>query len=165
MIFENLITENKAEFLKKVNDIAEYLGVKSDWLMFCFYFETAHTMSSHIQNSIKATGLIQIIPSTAKELGTTVEALKSMSNVAQLDFVKKYLAKYRGKYHSFVDLYLAIFYPATIGKPDNYTITSDLIAKQNPVFDLNRDKDITKGEIKQALLNQIPKEFKPLFIC
>jgi hypothetical protein len=163
MIFEELIKENKDAFLKKVQEVADFLGIDPNWLMFVMWFETAHTLNSHIQNSIKATGLIQFMPATAIGLGTTVEALKSMSNVEQLDFVQKHLSRFKGKYHDFVDLYCAIFWPAAVGKPDTYRITSDQVAAQNPIFDLNKDKDIEKSEIRQALLKQIPVKYKAVF--
>ena len=164
MIFENLIKENKEAFLKKVEDVAYFLGVNANWLMFVMWFETAHTLNSKTRNGIGATGLIQFMPSTAEGLGTTTDKLRAMSNVEQLVYVQKHLSRFRGKYQSFVDLYCAVFWPAAVGKPDSYVITSDKVAAQNPIFDLNRDKDITKVEIRQALLKQIPNEFKHLFI-
>jgi hypothetical protein len=162
MIFEDLIKENKEEFLNKVQEVAAFLGVDPNWLMFVMWFETAHTLSSHIQNGIHATGLIQFMPATAKGLGTTVDDLKVMSNVRQLDFVQMHLAPFRGKFKDFVDLYCAIFWPAAVGKDDSYRITSDAVAVQNPIFDLNKDKDIEKAEIRKALLKQIPPEYSAL---
>ncbi len=164
MIFENLVTENKAAFLAKVKEVATYLLINPDWLMFVMYFETAHTMSDHIQNRIKATGLIQFMPATAIGLGTTVDALKEMSNVDQMDYVQKFLARFRGQYHNFVDLYCAVFWPAAVGKPDTYTITSHIVAVENPVFDLNHDGQITKAEIRAALIKQIPTAYLSEFV-
>jgi hypothetical protein len=34
MIFEELIKENRPEFIKKVTDISKLLRVKPEWLMF-----------------------------------------------------------------------------------------------------------------------------------
>jgi len=164
MIFENLIKENKEAFLAKVKTVASFLGIDPNWLMFVMWFETAHTMSSHIQNSIQATGLIQFMPNTANGLGTSVDALKRMTNVEQLDYVQKHLAPFRGKYKDFVDLYCAIFWPAAVGKNDSFRITSDLVAVQNPIFDINKDKDIEKTEIRTALIRQIPAEYKSFFV-
>jgi hypothetical protein len=164
MIFEDLITENREVFLIKVRKVAFYLNVKPEWLMFLMWFETGHTLNSHIQNSIGATGLIQFLPSTARFLGTTTEALKTMQNYEQLDYVQKHLGIFSDKYKDWVDLYCGIFWPAAVGKPDSYRITSDIVAKQNPLFDINKDTDIEKSEIRAALLKQIPKEYKQYFI-
>jgi hypothetical protein len=62
-----------------------------------------------------ATGLIQFMPSTAKSLGTTTDVLLSMNNIQQLNYVLAYLRPYKGKMNNFVDVYLAVFYPAAIG--------------------------------------------------
>lgn len=164
ILFEWKVKENRKAFVKRVFELADYLQIpEADWLMFLFDFETAHTFEHRIQNSIGATGLIQFTPSTARYLGTSTEALKNMSNVEQLDWVQKHLAPFRGRYRSFVDLYLAVFWPAAVGKPDSYTITKDIVAKQNPIFDRNKDLDITKAEIKETLFKQIPNRYKHLF--
>jgi hypothetical protein len=163
MIFENLITENKDVFLTKVYKVAFYLGVKAEHLMFLMWFETGHTLNSHIQNSIGATGLIQFMPATARFLGTTTDALKKMSNVEQMDYVQLHLGIFRGKYKDWVDLYCGIFWPAAVGKPDTYRITQEIVAKENPLFDINKDLIIEKSEIRAALLKQIPAEYKQYF--
>lgn len=164
MIFEHLIKENKYEFLAKVREIACYLGINADWLMFVMWFESAKTFSPSIKNKISgATGLIQFMPRTARLLGTTTDALAKMSNVEQLDYVKKYFEPYRGRMKNWLDVYCAVFYPVLVGKPDNYVITSDIVARQNPGFDLNKDLDIHKYEIRAALMKRVPSEYKQLF--
>jgi hypothetical protein len=165
MIFEELIKTNREEFIAKVIKVADYLKVKPEYLMFLMWFETAHTFSPSIRNRTSgAIGLIQFLPSTARFLGTSTEALENMSNVQQLDFVQKHLGIFRGKYSDWLDLYCGIFYPAAVGKPDSYRITSDIVAKQNPLFDINKDTDIEKSEIRTALLKQIPDMYRHYFI-
>ena len=163
MIFEELIKENKKEFVNKTIEVSNYLKVRPEHLMFLMWFETAHTLDSHIQNKIGATGLIQFMPDTARFLGTTTDALKSMSNVEQMEYVKRHLGIFKGKYKDYVDLYCGIFWPAAVGKDDSYRITSDIVAKQNPLFDINKDLDIEKSEIRKVLKNQIPKQYLNFF--
>ena len=103
------------------------------------------------------------MPSTAKALGTSTDGLLKMSNIEQLDYVYKYLKPYNGRMKSWIDVYLAVFYPAAIGKGDDYVIKSDLVARQNVIFDLNKDLDISVGEIKKVLQEHIPKEYRYLF--
>lgn len=164
MIFEQLIRENKKEFVEAVINVASFLKVKPEHLMFLMWFETGHTLDHRIQNRIGATGLIQFMPQTARFLGTTTDKLKDMSNVEQMEYVKQHLGIFRGRYKDFVDLYCGIFWPAAVGKPDSYRITSDIVAKQNPLFDINKDGDIEKAEIRTALLKQIPQEYKMYFV-
>jgi hypothetical protein len=103
------------------------------------------------------------MPDTARFLGTTTDALKRMSNVDQMEYVKRHLGIFKGKYKDYVDLYCGIFWPAAVGKDDSYRITSDIVAKQNLLFDINKDLDIEKSEIRKVLKNQIPKQYLNFF--
>jgi len=161
MIFEEYVKENKEEFIEKVIKISNELGIDPNWLMFVMWFES-RLKANAINPKSMAAGLIQFMPSTAKALGTSTDGLLKMSNVEQLDFVYKYLKRYNGRMKTWVDVYLAVFYPAAIGKPD-YVITKDIVAKQNKIFDLNKDLDISVKEIETVLRRQIPKKYKHLF--
>ena len=166
--FEDLIKDNKQDFIKKVNDISQFIGIRPEWLMFCMWFESRLNHKSQNKAS-GATGLIQFMPATARQLGTTTDKLLLMSNVQQLEYVKKYFSPYVNKLRSFVDVYLTIFFPLAVGKPDDFIIqtkqlSSALIAKQNPIFDLNKDGELTKAEIKKRLLGMVPEKFKEKFI-
>jgi len=165
LLFEDLVPKSyRTHFVQKVLSISNLLKIQPDSLMLTMYIETAKTFSPSIQNpKSKATGLIQFMPATAKALGTTIDALKQMDAIGQLDYVYKYLKPYSGKMKDFTDTYLAVFFPAAIGKPDDWTLqTSNLsagkIASWNPLYDLNKDGKIQKGEIKKKLLSYIPKQ-------
>ena len=54
-----------------------------------------------------------------------------MSAEQQLDYVEKYLKNYASKIHSYEDTYLAVFYPAYLGKGDDKKLPQKVIA-QNP---------------------------------
>jgi len=162
MNFEEYIKENREEFTEKVNNISNELGIESNWLMFVMWFESR--LNPQAVNPISgATGLIQFMPSTARSLGTTTDVLKRMNNIQQLDYVLAYLRPYRGKMKSWVDVYLAVFYPKAIGKT-HFVITPDIVAKQNKIFDLNKDLDITVDEIKTALRNNMPEKYKKFYL-
>ncbi len=163
MIFEELIKENREEFIKRVKEVALYLEVQPEHLMFLMWLETAHTLDSSIQNSIGATGLIQFMPNTAIGLGTTTEKLKKMSNVEQLNYVQMHLAPFKGRYKDFVDLYCGIFWPAAVGKNDDYQIGNEQVAKQNPLFVMKGDRFIYKSSIRPALRRQIPEAYLRYF--
>lgn len=165
LIFEDKVKENKAAFLAKVVDVSKKLEIDPNWLMAVMNSESG--LSSRIQNTSYpvgggyATGLIQFIPSSAKALGTTTEALRNMSNVDQLDYVYKYFKPYKDKILSYIDLYMVTFFPVAVGKKDDYVLQTDTIpaakiATSNPVFDKNKDKQITVGEVKQGFLSRIP---------
>lgn len=161
MTFEEYIKENKIEFAEKVNNISGELGIDPNWLMFVMWFESK--LNPQAVNPISgSTGLIQFMPSTARSLGTTTDVLKRMNNVQQLDYVLAYLRPYKGKMKRWIDVYLAVFYPKAMGNP-NFVITSDIVAKQNKVFDLNMDLDITVKEIETALRKSVPEQYKKYF--
>lgn len=161
MNFEEYIKENREEFTEKVNNISDELGIEANWLMFVMWFESR--LNPQAVNHISgATGLIQFMQSTARGLGTTTTVLKAMNNVQQLDYVLAYLRPYKGKMKRWVDVYLAVFYPKAMGNP-NYIITPDIVARQNKIFDINKDLDITVKEIETALKNQIPDKYKKCY--
>lgn len=158
MNFIEYVKENKEEFATKVADICNQLNINPNWLMFVMWFESR--LNPQAVNPISgATGLIQFMPSTARSLGTTTDALKRMGNVQQLDYVLAYLRTYRGRMKTWVDVYLAVFYPRAMGNP-NFVITSDIVARQNKIFDLNKDLDISVKEIETALRRQIPEKYR-----
>ncbi len=170
MLFEQLIPENREEFKTEIEAMCERLLIKPDWAMLTFYIETAAAVTGVIDHKIqnsksKATGYIQFMPDTAKSLGTTVDELKKMTNIEQLKYVEKYLKPYTGKMESPVDVYLAVFFPAAIGKDDNYILqtaklSAETVACWNPLYDLNKDKKIQKKEVKQKVLSFVPKGYQ-----
>lgn len=162
MTFEEYIKENKIDFTEKVNNISGELRIDPNWLMFVMWFESR--LNPQAVNPISgATGLIQFMPSTARSLGTTTDVLRHMNNVQQLDYVLAYLRPYKGRMKRWIDVYLAVFYPKAMGKPD-FVITSDIVAKQNKIFDINKDLDISVKEIETVLRKRIPEQYKTYYL-
>lgn len=166
----NLVSENRTAFAAALLETAHRLGIMPGWLMVVFYIETAASRTGKIDHRVMnpatgATGLIQFMPRTAVALGTTTAALAQMSNVEQLGWVEKYLNPYRGRMKSLTDVYLAVFFPAAIGKPDNWVLqapgmSAQTVARFNPLYDVNRDGQITVGEIKNKLVQFIPPGYQ-----
>jgi len=157
MILKEYVSENREEFFTKVANIAGKISIDPSWLMAVMYKESAlnHRARNNYSN---ATGLIQFMPSTAIALGTTVDQLRQMTNIQQLDYVDKYFQPYRRRIKSYTDTYLAVFFPAAIGKPDDYilqtsNLSAGLIASQNPAVDRNKDGKITKAEVEEWALS------------
>lgn len=135
-------------FIIKVKEISKRLGINPDWLMRVMNKETAGTFSPSIKNpTSSATGLIQFMADTAKSLGTSTAALRNMTAVQQLDYVEKYFQPYKGKMKSFADVYICVFYPAALNKPDTWTFPN-WVYKAQKYIDLNKDGKITLGEFK-----------------
>ncbi len=138
-------------FKQKVIQIAARLGVSPDYLMACMAFETSGSFSPSIKNAAGsgATGLIQFMPTTAKGLGTSVEALAAMTAEAQLDYVEKYFKATRKPLRTLEDVYMSILYPAAVGRDPASTLFTSGTKKyeQNAGFDSNKDGIITPAEI------------------
>ena len=138
LIHEEIVYTNKAEFLQKVRDISTVLGVDPNWLMHVMWSESR--LNAQAINPITgATGLIQFMPNTAKGLGTSIEALKNMSAIEQLDYVEKYFGGGSRKFKNAYDLYLYTFFPAAVGKPASFVIetsnqSASIISTQNPAI-------------------------------
>ena len=147
----------RANFVEKVKNISQKLGIDPDWLMGVMWQESRLRPSA--KNSISgATGLIQFMPKTALALGTSTQALAAMDAVTQLDYVYRYYAPYSGQIRSFADTYFVTFFPAAIGKPDDWVLqtgalSAEKIAIQNNIYDVNRDGKLTVAELKSKLPN------------
>lgn len=119
--------------LKSLMDVTNKYGIPFEYMVNLINFESGATFNPAIQNSIGATGLIQFMPSTAIGLGTTTSALSKMTFKQQLVYVDKYLYSSLKKHlvngkvpDTFTqgDLFMTIFTPAAIGKP-NYQFSAD----------------------------------------
>lgn len=157
------------EFKNKAIQVAINLEISPDFLMACMAFETGETFSPKELNKAGsgAVGLIQFMPKTAsKSLNTTVEKLTGMTAVQQLDYVEKYfklqMAWTRKKLTTLEDVYMAILYPAAIGKDvDSTLFEKDTIAyKQNSGFDKNSDGKVTPAEISSVVRAKYEKGLK-----
>ena len=140
------------EFRDRVRWIGRELDVDPNHLMDCMAWESAESFRPDIKNMAGsgATGLIQFMPKTAISLGTTVEDLAAMSAEDQLNFVFKYFRPFKGRLRTLGDVYMAILWPAGVGKPDNWTLwdraSRPTTYRQNMGLDVDRDGSITRGE-------------------
>ena len=136
-------------FKTKVIGICAHLQCDPSHLMSAMAFETGETFSPSIKNKVSgATGLIQFMRSTAKGLGTTLEALAAMTAVDQLDFVARHFESKRGRMKTLSDVYMAILFPVAVGKAEAHVLfkAPSKAYEQNKGLDANKDGEVTKGE-------------------
>lgn len=179
LIFEEHIPNNKTEFIQGVKNISKELEIDPNALMAVMYKESSLNPAAQnpyiFSDGGKATGLIQFIPSTAIQLGTTVDELKNMSNVEQLYYILKYYEPYKEllKADTLLDqyykLYLITFYPnagkvkgGTLTKNDNWTFPSSVYVA-NKGLDTDKNGKLTIFDIKKSLYNQLPGDWKNKF--
>lgn len=148
-------------FVDRVHQIAQRIGARPEWLFAVMQNESGMDPRAVNPNG-GATGLIQFMPATARGLGTTTAQLREMSAMQQLDYVERYYAPYAGRIRSGADMYLATFYPAAMGRGDDWVLgsqngTAGVVARANPIFDLNRDQQITAGEFRRYWNTRFPE--------
>lgn len=156
------------EFLARVKQVAK--SINCDYKDLLAVMNSESGLNPAIQNTAgyQAYGLIQFTPSTAAELGTTVDKLVKMSAVKQLDYVEKFYLnarKTRGfgnKKFTAADLYAITFLPARANRNllcvEGERWESGRKKGQlknwyeaNKVFDKNRDGKIEKWELQQQM--------------
>ena len=171
MLFIELIRENRKGFENKVLAISRSLKILPDWLMAVMWlesrlnpqavnFQAGDPHRAEDRADLRAVGLIQFLPATARALGTSGAELYRMDALAQLDFVKKYFAQFPPP-AAFIDLYALCFYPSAVGKPDHWTFPRTVL-RYNPSLDDNRDGVLTKGEWKEKVRRLLPAHARPL---
>jgi len=144
------------DFNKKLDKVASALGVKSSDLLAVMKQESG--INPQARNPSGATGLIQFMPSTARQLGTTTDDLYQMDGVQQLDYVYKYFKMTGVGNGTLGDLYMAVFMPKYVGYPDDTVIGrnndpgfSGKVYAQNKGLDRDRDGILTVGDAKQSV--------------
>jgi Transglycosylase SLT domain len=152
--FINKVTKNQQAFGEKVISISADMDIMPEWLMVVMNNESGVNSTAHNPNG-SATGLIQFTEATANDLGTSTAALASMTNVEQLDYVKKYFTKYgyNKRINDVSDTYLAVFFPIALLKGEEYVFPK-WASDANPIFDINKDGQLTKAEFRNYVNNK-----------
>jgi hypothetical protein len=160
------------EFNKKLQQIADQLGINFNDLYKIIKFESAGSFSpsSHDPNNVSV-GLIGFTERTAKQLGTSKAELGQMSAEDQLDYVYRFYKMVGAKPGDDVGtLYMRTFMPAFVNSPDNTVLgqkgggalilpsgkssglSMNKVWEQNPVFGKSRGKDsFTVGDVKNSI--------------
>lgn len=145
------------DFQKKLQKIASDLGTSPQAIMSVIKHESGGNPQA-VNPRSNAIGLIQFMPSTARRLGTSVEDLKQMDAVQQLDFVYKYYKLTGVGDGSVGDLYVATFMPKYLGYPPNTVLGqkgangfSGAVYAQNHELDRQGNGQITIADIKKSV--------------
>ncbi len=146
------------DFIDAVDNLAFEIGAIPQDLLRIMAFETGNTFNPAEKSKAgtSATGLIQFVEATAKDLGTSTAELAGMTRVEQLEYVSTFLKqKLKGVEDPDIgDLYMAVLYPKAVGKANDYILFSSGTKRYdvNDGLDLNQDGFITKGEAVDKLI-------------
>lgn len=143
------------DFNKKLQKVADALGVEKSALVKIMQRESRMDPKA-INPKSGASGLIQFMPKTAQNLGTSIEAIRKMSGVEQLDLVYQYYKMVGVRPGMGVeDLYMATFMPAAVGKSDDTVLGqsgaggfSGAVYAQNAGMDRKGKGTITVADVK-----------------
>tara|TARA_R100000664_G_C2759298_1_gene148924 strand:- start:1461 stop:4076 length:2616 start_codon:yes stop_codon:yes gene_type:complete len=154
------------DFIDAVDNLAFEIGAIPQDLLRIMAFETGNTFNPAEKSKAgtSATGLIQFVEATAKDLGTSTAELAGMTRVEQLEYVSTFLKqKLKGVEDPDIgDLYMAVLYPKAVGKANDYILFSSGSNRydKNMGLDMNQDGFITKGEaVEKMLFNTSGQDF------
>jgi len=136
------------------------MQIKASWLLNVIYIESRFNRNA--TNSTGTIGYIQFTPATLKGLGLSRE---NFSHSIEFKATRKYISMYKHRIKSYEDLYLAVFFPKALNKPDSYVLATErfsayTIAKSNPILNLNKDSFLTKAEVKLAAFELLPDSLR-----
>jgi hypothetical protein len=147
-------------FVSKVYRMCESLGCEANDLMAAMAFESVETFSPSVRNPISgATGLIQFMADTARNLGTSQDALAEMSAEEQLTYVEAYFQPFRGRLTNLPDIYMAILWPRGVGQPEDYPLfpSGSIQYAQNANLDVDGDGVVSKHEASGLVAAKLRK--------
>ena len=149
--------QSNSEFISGVQGLASEFNVDPADLVKIFDFETAGNFrTGNHGNGSSATGLIGFMADTAKEMGTSVQHLASLTQTQQLPYVAQYF-RMKGldkiPNPDITDVYSAVIWPAAMGKPDHYVLFSKGSAEYegNKSLDVDGDGHVTRGDLRTRI--------------
>lgn len=159
-----LYVQDIPTFEAKVKEVSLKLEIPPEWLMSVMYSESRFDAAAVNFKGSGAVGLIQFMPATSVELGTSAAHIQRLTHVGQLEYVFQYLnnikTKY-GKFDSLTKLYLAILYPKAIKEDACFVLYAkpSIMYKQNSGLDENKDGVVTVTDIDKRMLRIFPAAY------
>jgi hypothetical protein len=140
-------------------NVSRDLGIQPEWLANVIVLESQWNPKA-VNTISGASGLIQFMPKTAQELGTTVARIRAMSATQQLELAKRYFLlpriRNKGRLRSQQDVAMAIFYPAAIGKPSSWVFPK-IVRDVNPVTTVHDYME----KLYQLVQRRTGRDFRP----
>ncbi len=167
LYIEKLPSAIRTAFAQKVESIASFLGIHPAWLMQVMWAESKlRPDAANRQGNDKhlvAAGLLQFTAGSGIVKAGKVPSIAhilTLPALSQLDLVKWYFTPYRNRMHNYYDVYAVTFFPAMIGKGDDWvlqtkSLSADTIARQNPAIAKGK-AHITVADFKRYTVALIP---------
>ncbi|RMG30498.1 MAG: lytic transglycosylase domain-containing protein [Bacteroidetes bacterium] len=158
-------------FEEKVRIVSGALDIAPEWLMAVMHSESRFNPAAVNHRGSGATGLIQFMVPTVRELNDRMGTEYYMNDIRlmaahdQMQLVYEYLQQVReryGEFRSLTDLYLAILYPRAINKEQTYVLYAQpsRMYRMNSGLDENKDGQVTVSDIEKRMQRLYPDAFK-----
>ncbi|MGB1241347.1 MAG: transglycosylase SLT domain-containing protein [Chitinophagales bacterium] len=150
------------EFEKKVRRISSKLDIHPDWLMAIMHSESKLDASVVNLKGSGATGLIQFLPTTAINMDITVEQMRNLNHIQQLDYVYEYLRDVQKtrkvSFENITDLYLSILYPVAVGQEAAFVLyrSPSSTYQKNSGLDENHNGEVSVKDIDLRMKRLYP---------
>ena len=149
-------------FERKVRRISRRLEMPPEWLMAVIHAESQFDGGTTSSIGSGATGLIQWLPETAKNLNTTIAKIRNMNHLEQLDLIYDYLSEHleaneKERFESLTEVYVAVLFPQVSSQmtDEAYKIytTPSIAYKMNAHLDMDTDGNLTVSDLDAYLQN------------
>jgi hypothetical protein len=144
--------EDKDSFYKAVQVSSDRLNVPVEWLLYLMYKESCFKTKAKNPYA-SATGLYQVTKGACKTIRVNYDRYKHMNEYDQLLVGEKYLISHKKGFKSFGEIYLYLYLPAYINKPDSYRIPKKYL-DVNPGY----SKYTTVGSFKRGVTKMFNRE-------
>jgi hypothetical protein len=151
-MFDKYKADDKEAFYYTIRSVASMLEVPHEWLIFMLWEESRFNIKA--KNPVaSATGIGQMTKAACKQAGVNYEMYKTGDVHYQLLSVGKYLKLKKDGFKSYGELYLYLYLPAYINKPNNFKIPQKYL-DLNPGY----AKYKTIGEFKAGVTEKFRQE-------
>lgn len=145
-------------FLEAVEAMAKRLEVDPNKVMNVMAFESRLNPKARNPKGT-ATGLIQFLDTTAESLGTSIDKLRGMNAIEQLQYVEKYFAQFRRLMDTQESIYTAVLRGRPINDPERVLFRDEpgkagRNYRANAALDTDKSGTITVAEATAKALAQ-----------
>jgi tape measure domain-containing protein len=157
----NKLAEREPDFLPKLIAGARARGIDPNHLLNVMAVETGGSFNPQARNPLSsASGMIQFMRDTAKDLGTTIEAIRKMNATQQLDYVFKYLDQKIARYGA-MDTQGKVYASVGAGRygPSDEAVLmrrgTEAYRLNAPTWDRDSNGIIRQGELAASALEKL----------
>jgi hypothetical protein len=152
--FPKLLERDKREpgFARALDAMGKSLGLDPNGIAAVMSLESGFDPQA-VNKNTGATGLVQFMPNTAIAFGTTVNALRRMSAIEQLPFVRKLFTSKKIRPNVMGDYYMSVFMPAFVGSPADTVLGTrgQAVYDKNAGLDVDKDGTLTVGDVTRKI--------------